>query len=204
MERLILFARTPELHQVKTRLARELTPQRTLGLHESMLEDQIRFVRSCEAAHRDGELCVGEASQGPGDLGARMHRALLRAFADGKDRAAIIGADAPSLPRALVEEAFSLLARGADAAIVPAEDGGYVLVGASRPVPMLFEGVPWGTPDVLSATRRIAREAGLKLAETASWPDVDLPADLARLASDLAADPLRAPLTLAFMRSIGL
>jgi len=204
VECLILFAKTPTLHQVKTRLASELTPPVTLGLHEAMLEDQIRFVRSLESEARQGELCIGETGQGEGDLGTRMHRAFVRAFADGCAAAAIIGSDAPSLPRAFVEEAFAQLAGGADAAIVPAEDGGYVLVGVSRPVELLFAGVPWGTPSVLATTRRIAREAGLQLAETAPWPDVDVAADLPRLAADLNADPSRAPATLAFLRKLGL
>jgi rSAM/selenodomain-associated transferase 1 len=204
VERLILFAKTPRLHEVKTRLAPQLLPEQALGFHEAMLADQIRFLRSLESDGRDGELCVGEESQGEGDLGARMNRALLRAFAAGRAAAAIIGADAPTLPRAFVEEAFEALSGDADAVIVPADDGGYVLVGAKRPVPALFEGVPWGTPRVVATTRRIAREAGLKLAETASWPDVDVAADLPRLAADLAADPQRAPATLAFMLGLRL
>jgi rSAM/selenodomain-associated transferase 1 len=215
VERLILFAKTPRLHQVKTRLAPRLTPEQALALHEAMLADQIRFVRSLEGERRDGELCMDasppsvdsglrESSQGEGDLGLRMHRALLRAFADGCGRAAILGADAPTLPQSRVEEAFALLRGGADAVIVPAEDGGYVFVGLSRPAPVLFESVPWGTASVLETTRRRAREAGLTLAETEAWPDVDVAADLPRLAAGLAADPLRAPATLAFMRGLGL
>jgi hypothetical protein len=215
VERLVLFAKTPRLHQVKTRLAPRLTPEQALGLHEAMLADQLRFVRELAKGDRSGELCVdgvysGDAhglrctTQGEGDLGERMDRALTRAFSEGAERAAILGADAPTLPRSFVEEAFAVLRRGADAVIVPADDGGYVFVGASRAVPSLFEGVPWGTGSVVEATRRRARAAGLLLAETAAWPDVDVADDLPRLAAGLAADPSRAPATLAFMRGLGL
>ena len=203
MERLILFAKTPRLHEVKTRLAPGLTPEQALALHEAMLADQTLFLTALSNGGRSCEVCL-DTQQGDGDLGARMHRALLGAFAEGAERAAILGADAPTLPRALVEDAFALLSRGADAVIIPAHDGGYVLVGASHPVPALFCGVPWGAGSVADTTRRLAREAGLVLAETASWFDVDVPSDLPRLVRELAADPSRAPATASVVARFGL
>ena len=124
--------------------------------------------------------------------------------AEGAAAAAILGADAPTLPRVLVDDAFALLARGADAVVIPAPDGGYVLVGASHPVPALFDGIPWGTPLVCETTRKLARAAGLVLAETAPWSDVDVASDLPRLARELAADPLRAPATATLLARLGL
>jgi rSAM/selenodomain-associated transferase 1 len=203
VERLILFARTSRLHEVKTRLAPGLTAEQALGLHEAMLADQILFLKTLESEGRSCEVCL-DTQQGDGDLGARMHRAFLRSFAAGVTAAAILGGDAPTLPKALVEEAFAHLARGADAVVIPAADGGYVLIGASRPVPALFAHVPWGTPSVLETTRRLAREAGHVLAETAPWSDVDVENDLPRLAGELAADPNRAPATAAFIGRLGL
>ena len=203
MERLILFAKTPRLHEVKTRLTPRLTAEQALLLHEAMLQDQTMFLKALSSAARSCEVYL-DTEQGDGDLGARMDRALSRAFAEGAAAAAILGADAPTLPRALVDDAFALLAHGADAVVIPAEDGGYVLVGATHPVPALFDGVPWGTPSVLDTTRRLAREAGLALAETASWPDVDVESDLPRLAGELAADPSRAPVTASVLARLGL
>jgi rSAM/selenodomain-associated transferase 1 len=203
VECLILFAKTPRLHEVKTRLAPRLTAQQALELHEAMLADQTHFLETLSSRGRSCEVCL-DTEQGEGDLGARMHRALLRAFASGAATAAILGADAPTLPSVLVDDAFGLLARGADAVIIPAHDGGYVLVGASHPVPALFAAVPWGTPYVQEATRRLARETGLVLAETAPWSDVDVESDLHRLARELGADPSRAPATAALMARLGL
>jgi glycosyltransferase A (GT-A) superfamily protein (DUF2064 family) len=104
----------------------------------------------------------------------------------------------------LVDAAFALLSGGADAVIVPAHDGGYVLVGASHPVPDLFSGVPWGTPLVVETTRRLALASGLVLAETEPWSDVDVEDDLPRLAQELAADPSRAPATASVLARAGL
>ena len=99
MERLILFARTPRLHGVKTRLAPRLTPELALALHEAMLADQTLFLKALSNDGRSCEVYL-DTQQGDGDLGERMHRALVRAFADGAAAAAILGADAPTLPRA--------------------------------------------------------------------------------------------------------
>ena len=203
MERLILFAKTPRLGEVKTRLAPRLTPELALLLHEAMLADQTEFVRSLSGETRSCLVCL-DSEQGEGDLGERMNRALSRAFSQGASRAAILGADAPTLPRTLLEDAFDRLRRGADAVIVPARDGGYVLLGASHPVPSLFGAVPWGTPEVVAATRRLAGESGLVLAETSPWFDVDVEEDLVRLAHELSADPSRAPATASVIARLGL
>ena len=213
VERLILFSKAPRLHDVKTRLASTLSPDQALRLHESMLNDQILFLSALRSVEREVEVCLDRpfadaalpvTLQGEGDLGARMARALGRAFDAGAEAAAILGADAPTLPRRLVEEALTLVRTGADAAIVPALDGGYVLVAARHPVPAIFRDIPWGTPSVVTATRRRAAEKGLVLAETEAWPDVDVAGDLPRLAAELASDPSRAPATAAFVASLGL
>jgi rSAM/selenodomain-associated transferase 1 len=221
VERVILFSKAPSLNDVKTRLVPPLLAEQALLLHRAMLGDQIAFVRKLAAVDRECEICLDRpldpsddlaaslhgvpvALQGGGDLGARMERALARAFEGKIERAAILGADAPTLPRALVEEVFAHLRSGADAAVIPSADGGYVLVGASRPVPALFGGIPWGTPSVCAATRERAVAAGIRLEAIGPWSDVDVPADLPRLAAELTADPTRAPATSAVMEQLGL
>jgi len=221
MERLVLFAKAPRLFDVKTRLTPALTAEQAMRLHEAMLADQIAFVRAQQSDDRECELCLDQplsprnpeahamdglslTLQGEGDLGARMDRALTRAFSDGVTRAAIVGADAPTLPRRLLEDALAHLDDGADAAVVPALDGGYVVIAASHSVPALLADIPWGTPSVLAVTRRRATEGGLVLAETAPWSDVDVASDLPRLASELADDPSRATATASFLAALGL
>jgi rSAM/selenodomain-associated transferase 1 len=221
MERLILFAKAPRRGRVKTRLVPPLTEDEALALHSAMLLDQIRLLLAMAGPARTIEVrfeapflpvgALGEAltgartaPQGDGDLGSRMARAIEDAVRDGADRIAIVGGDAPTLPRRLVEEALARVARGAVAAVVPAPDGGYVAVATDGVRPALFLGIPWGTATVLERSRAAANAAGFGLEETAPWGDLDLAADLPRVAAEAGADPERAPATAAFLASLDL
>ena len=68
-----------------------------------------------------------------------------------------------------------------DAVLIPAEDGGYVLIGLRRYLPTVFEGITWSTPQVLAQTRERLRAAGASWTELAPLWDVDEPADWQRL-----------------------
>ena len=48
---------------------------------------------------------------------------------------------------------------------IPAEDGGYVLIGTRAPYPQLFAGIAWSTPRVLAETRTRVITQRLRLAE---------------------------------------
>ena len=97
----------------------------------------------------------------------------------------VIGSDSPTLPVAILRAAFGTLRLDADVVLGPAEDGGYYLVGASRPVAELFRGIPWGTPGVLEATVAAASRAAARLVLLPTWYDVDVPEDFDRLSADL-------------------
>jgi len=126
-----------------------------------------------ELAHKfPGEL----ARQVDGDLGARMHAAL-----DAACPAIVIGTDCPALEAKHLRGSADALREGADAVIIPAEDGGYVLIGLRQPRQDLFADMPWGTGTVMEETRRRAAELGLAVRELAPLWDVDLPEDLERL-----------------------
>jgi len=178
-----------------------LSPEQARDLYVAFLDDVAGLVTSLAREKRGVELCLdGPANarelpprarllprtlQGPGDLGQRLRSAFERAHREGATATVIVGADAPDLPAARVQEAFGALA-DADATIAGAEDGGYVLIGLRRPASELFREIPWGGPGVAQATRRRARDAGLSLVELPPWRDVDDAAALRRLRSALA------------------
>jgi rSAM/selenodomain-associated transferase 1 len=131
-----------------------------------------------EALARTG--AVSLALQPEGDLGARM-----LAAAEAADGAVlIIGTDCPALTPALLGETAAALAQGEDAALIPACDGGYVLIGLARPCPDLFSGIDWGTAEVADETRRRFSTCGWRWREWPPLPDIDRPDDLESLRDD--------------------
>jgi len=115
--------------------------------------------------------------QGSGDLGDRMHDAFQDGLRRGAKRMVVIGTDCPELTPRIVGDAFDGLAEN-DLVLGPAEDGGYYLIGLSRPTRALFEGISWGTSQVLDSTLEVARGLGLSVALLPRLGDVDRPEDL--------------------------
>jgi rSAM/selenodomain-associated transferase 1 len=108
-----------------------------------------------------------------GDLGQRM----LAAMAAGPTL--VIGSDCPAfMPENLRVAANAL--QDADVVLIPAEDGGYVLIGARAAHPELFSGIAWGASIVLTETRARIAALGLTAIELDPLWDVDTEADLAR------------------------
>ena len=194
--RLLIFAKAPVPGRVKTRLAGQLGTRGAAALYQKLLRRTLRLAHAarlcpielwCAPDARHGffiacrrEYGVRLCRQCAGDLGRRMNHALNRTLADGHP-VVLIGGDCASLEEAELRTAFGLLAAGHRAVLGPAVDGGYVLIGLSRPCPTLFQGIAWSTPTVLAATRRRLQRAGMNWAELPPGWDVDTPADLRRL-----------------------
>ena len=133
--------------------------------------------------------------QADGDLGLRMQVAMQAHFRRHPQLPwLVIGTDAPALTPAMLQQAADVLSSH-DAVVVPAEDGGYVMLGLSRPVAEVFRAVPWSTPQVMRVTRERLRDAGLSWAELPTLWDVDEPADWHRwqacLTQSLNAAPVQ-------------
>jgi rSAM/selenodomain-associated transferase 1 len=185
-----IFVKEPVPGQVKTRLCPPLTAEEAADFYRVALEETVDrlavlpfsltlFFAGNEAYFRNRFPRLRRVSQGSGDLGLRMDRALARLLPTGQP-ALLVGSDSPDLPATRVTEAFAALAV-ADAVAVPAVDGGYVLIGERRHYPRLFLDIPWSTPEVLSCTRARAAELGLRWQELAPWEDVDDLPSLLRL-----------------------
>jgi rSAM/selenodomain-associated transferase 1 len=117
--------------------------------------------------------------QAGADLGERMRAAFDHGHSAG-DRVVLIGSDCPVLEPGDLREAARALDTH-DAAIAPAEDGGYVLIALSRPIPELFAGIAWGSAAVMGATRSRLAAARVRWKELPARWDVDRPEDYARL-----------------------
>jgi uncharacterized protein len=197
---IIVFAKAPQPGEVKTRLIPALGAAGAARLHVRLVERAL--ATAAAAAIGPMELCCAPdapdplfaalarahgaalAPQGPGDLGDRMHAAFARTLT--RARAAIlIGCDCPALTPQHLREAGGALDAGYDAALAPAEDGGYVLIGLRRADPEVFARIRWGGPDVLAETRLRLASLGCRWRELDPLWDVDRPADLPRLRAEL-------------------
>jgi len=70
----------------------------------------------------------------------------------------------------------------------PAIDGGYTLIGLSRPHARVFADIPWSTPDVYRLTVERADEIGVPVVTVPLWYDVDDRATLRLLEAELSGE----------------
>jgi glycosyltransferase A (GT-A) superfamily protein (DUF2064 family) len=92
----------------------------------------------------------------------------------------LIGTDCPALTPEHLRAAADALCEH-EVVLIPAEDGGYVLIGMRAPQPGLFSDMTWSTDTVLAETRQRIARLGLSVRELETLFDVDRPEDLARL-----------------------
>jgi rSAM/selenodomain-associated transferase 1 len=125
---------------------------------------------------RDGRLSLHR--QPEGDLGQRMLvAAQTSATAAG---VLLIGTDCPLLDVRRLRRAAAGL-RQHDAVLLPAEDGGYVLLGLRRVAAEIFSDISWSTERVLAQTHARLNALGWCREEPETLWDIDHPADYARL-----------------------
>ncbi|MBL7798188.1 MAG: TIGR04282 family arsenosugar biosynthesis glycosyltransferase [Saprospiraceae bacterium] len=185
---LLIFIKNPVLGKVKTRLARTVGDAEALRIYLLLLEKTRLAALGARAERRlyysdrieAGDVWAGAdfkkyMQHGP-DLGARMAGAFRQSFADGADRAVIIGSDCPELDGVLLNEAFSLLERH-DFVLGPTPDGGYYLLGMRAFEPSVFEGIAWSTESVRAATLEKIGGLGKTCALLPERSDVDTEAD---------------------------
>lgn len=113
-----------------------------------------------------------------GDLGDRMHAVFVASH--GFSPTLLIGVDCPSLAPTHLRRCAECLRRGVDAVCLPAEDGGYVLVGLRQPTARLFESIEWGGSTVMAVTRQRLLELKMIWSEPETLWDLDTPGDLPR------------------------
>lgn len=195
---LIIFAKAPEPGLAKTRLIPALGADGAARLAARMLATAVQ--RALEAGIGPVELCcapdashpqfqqlahehgIALSVQGEGDLGARMHRAFQRVLQH-HSKAVLIGTDSLDLGASVLRDAAHALT-GHSAVFAPAIDGGYVLVGLTRPISRLFEDIEWSTSRVMQQTRQRMAQLGVDARELPACRDIDEPDDLAYLPAE--------------------
>ena len=194
---LIIFSREPVPGHTKTRLIPRYGAAGAAAIHSQLLERTVSTGLTATtkvAAYIDGALSSGYFSQPKNtqlltlhpqtgaDLGERMHNALQETL-KAADRALLVGSDCAVHTAAALQTAASALDE-CDMVFTPAEDGGYVLVGARQSAAnrlrAAFAGIDWGTPQVMAQTRQRLAAAHLSCTEMPTLWDIDEPADVER------------------------
>lgn len=203
---LIVFARAPVAGKAKTRIAAAIGAEAAARLHARLVERALTTALAARAGVVELH-CAPDArhpffvrlalrygvalrTQGRGDVGVRMQRALARALRTA-NAAVLIGSDCPVLRAGDLQRAVRKLRAGADAVFAPAADGGYALVGLRRSAPRLFSKIAWGSSRVMAQTRLRLRELGWRSHELREVWDVDRPEDYLRLRRSRLLAPLR-------------
>lgn len=190
---LIQFARSPVVGRVKTRMLPVLTPRQACELHCELVlwtsvtlagsgVGEVQLSVAGDVAHplfgQCLELGVSRVSQQRGaDLGERMYRAIRSGLHHYKN-VILVGSDCPEIDATYLQQALSALERSS-LVLGPAQDGGYVLIGAREIHRALFDGIPWGTEHVYGKTIESIRKLHLSWSELPLLADVDRPEDLA-------------------------
>jgi len=207
---LAIMAKAPRVGHVKTRLASVCPSGGVIQLYRALIEDTIALGRAAGATI--AVICPANDAQElvawlPPDVRVEPQRgrgladgleSVFEIFCDPPRGVIAINGDGPHLPLAVLQEAYAALAKH-DLVFGPCDDGGYYLVGATRPHAGLFESHTMGSHSALDSLIAQARRLELSSTVTAEHYDVDVPADLARLAKELSTRPERAPKTAAVL-----
>ncbi len=198
MNALLVIAKRPAPGQTKTRLTPPFSSEQAAQLYECFLCDTLDLARAVpgvtrlihyaplDAADYFQHLApdFGLTPQVGESLGERLDNVLTHCLCEGFRRAVIMDSDSPTLPAAYVAQAFVKL-DAADVVLGPCDDGGYYLIGLTRPQPRLLREVQMSTPNVLRDTLALAGEENLRVALLPTWYDVDTAQEFQRLQIEL-------------------
>jgi rSAM/selenodomain-associated transferase 1 len=212
-----VFAKYWEPGKVKTRLAQAVGMQEAAGVYEAFVVATISRFSQIDArrvlAYTPADEATRKAfstlnldgwaltSQSQGEMGTRIADFFERQFRQGARSVVLVASDSPNLPLSEVQRAFEFLEEK-EVVLGPSEDGGYYLIGAAGKTPQIFDGIPWSTPGVLSATIQRLEQAGIDYALLEPWYDVDQIDDLQRLIEDLRGQEKEDPALGALLKEI--
>lgn len=224
-----IICKTPMAGESKTRLSPPLRLEECAEISRCFIKDVSRTIQALADTETGVAGCAvytpvgSEAAlrallpeqfalmpQGEGDLGARLVKATSDLLGAGHAGVILANSDSPTLPQSVLRDAVNAVRRGDNVTLSPALDGGYTLLGLSRPHARVFADIPWSTSAVYEATLDRAREIGLPVEAVPGWYDVDDAAAFRMLEDELAGHRpsfaashlvgAGAPATLQFMR----
>ncbi len=184
---LMIFAREPEHGKVKTRLLKGLPIKVVTRLYKAFVSDILHLASQIQCDKKvvcftsfDSAiefLCRFKdrfqlTKQRGNDLGERMYNALKDYWHRGYKRLVIIGTDCLTLRKRDLDLAFQKLSRY-DVVLGPSRDGGYYLIGLTKPIRSIFSNMHWGSDKVFKITLQRLRKSGRKVFFLHKRADID-------------------------------
>ena len=224
---LAITCKTPINGSSKTRLSPPLRPDECAAISACFICDLANTIAAVTAASdfrgyalytpRGTEAALRQLlpegfqlmPQVEGDFGERLLHGTIDLLAAGHSGAILINSDSPTLPASILHQAADAVRCGDNVVLSPAYDGGYTLIGLSKPHARLFAEIPWSTSEVFRLTLERASEIALPVVQVPGWYDVDDAASLRILEAEFAGERpafaaiagAEAPATLQFVRA---
>jgi len=184
-----VFAKTPIIGAVKTRLIPLLGSSGACNFHKDMI---LRLMNSLSSLQSDIEIWTDRDLDNPflknlgyplilqrgENLGEKMAVAITEGLRQ-CEKVALIGIDLPELNNEYIIEAFEKLDQSSFV-IGPALDGGFGLIAASEFDKAIFDGLVWGGAEVFCGLVENIRKLDLSYHIAPTLWDVDVPEDYAR------------------------
>ncbi len=190
-----ILAKAPIAGLAKTRLIPHLGADGAAALQRWLLQRTLATAVSANLGpvtlwcapdidHPEFSACqpsgVALRQQPEGDLGERMHAAIAESSTEAGTL--IIGTDCAVLTPPLLREAAACFLDH-EATLVPAEDGGYVLIGMRQADRSPFRGIDWSTERVMAQTRARLTSMNWRWSELPALWDIDRQEDFERLSA---------------------
>jgi uncharacterized protein len=202
-----IVCKTPAAGSSKTRLSPPLSPEDCAEISGCFITDLARTIHllttECVAGcalytPQGSEPALQQllpagfklTLQGGGALGERLLQGAIDLLAQGHEGVILINSDSPTLPLSIVRDAVHAVRQGDCVVLSPAHDGGYTLIGLSKPHARLFEDIPWSTSTVYALTLARARDINIPVTTIPGWYDIDDAVSLEMLEHELAGQPL--------------
>lgn len=185
---ILLYAKAPIEEKVNTRLIPDIGVQAATKLQHDLIHQRLSMLTQANlctvnlmcAPDLQHECFLQCKQQYPitlfeqtgNNLGERMLNGVKAALQHYK-YCIVIGTDAPALDAAIIKQAIEVLRTDKQVVFVPAEDGGYVLVGLQKPYDFLFQKISWGSTQVMQQSRDKLKEKNVAYKELATCWDID-------------------------------
>jgi rSAM/selenodomain-associated transferase 1 len=189
---ILVFAKAPVEGKVNTRLISNLGVQAATKLQQEFIHQRLLMLQQADLCtvilmcapdiyHECFKQCqqqydVTLQQQVGSDLGERMFNGIEQSLRRYK-YCIVVGTDTPALGTTQITLSIETLHEGTgknpQVVFVPAEDGGYVLLGLNKAYGFLFNNIRWGGDEVMQQSREALRKNNINFAELAECWDVD-------------------------------